>query len=293
MANSKPRLALREAKRTAYKQQHRATQAETDKQNSEMSRQWNAQAQAIVSAPSTRVLGVASKNADHSRFEFEDDSGRQRQMNEEYEEIVDELRDESRKVLGLATLAGQMAKDHNATLDRMNEKVGGLQAQQRRVLQITDIASCRLEETSTWWNGTWVVLMRATSSAEWFLGAGPVSCMEWMLFGQQCFACSILRICCQHLVSVIHRRCLGYCVSPIATHNLEKVCAYFSMTIITSSSISQPPNHEVNVNFYLLIFTMYKVRPLLTSSSKFNGFKIAGRPRGLRPCRDPQPQGLQ
>jgi len=120
-ANSKGRIASRAEKKLNIQRQHEA-QLEREREEQDVLRKWDAHQQLEAQKPKV-LLGGSSKKTDFSKYEFEDDTGRQRELNEEHDEIVDGLLEESIKLRKAAEFQKFILHDQNEQIARMTNKV--------------------------------------------------------------------------------------------------------------------------------------------------------------------------
>lgn len=121
-ANSKGRIASRAEKMMNIQRQHEA-QLERMREEQDVSRKWEARQQQLEAERPKVLLGGAGKKTDFSKYEFEDDTGRQREMNEEYDGIVDGLLEQSMKLRQQTELQKFILDDQNEQIARMTHKV--------------------------------------------------------------------------------------------------------------------------------------------------------------------------
>lgn len=122
-ANSKGRVASRAQKKMNIQRQHEA-ELEQAVEDGDVVRKWEAQLQKQPDAgKSQALLGAPGKKKDFSKYEFEDDTGRQRELNEEHDEIVDGLLDQSIQLRKQAEFQQFILKDQNEQISRMTNKV--------------------------------------------------------------------------------------------------------------------------------------------------------------------------
>jgi hypothetical protein len=121
-ANSKSRIASRAEKKMTIQQQQAAL-SERNRQENSLDRQWQIRQNELETAKPKGLLGAPSKKTDFSKFEFEDDTGRQREMNEEYEGIVDGLLQQTKEMRQQAEFQGFILDHQNAQIARLTNKV--------------------------------------------------------------------------------------------------------------------------------------------------------------------------
>ncbi|KXX78145.1 Protein transport protein SEC9 [Madurella mycetomatis] len=116
-ANSKSRIAARNEKKMTIQQQREMRAEEAKREAYERQQAMATEMQKIRESRPKKLLG-GNKNKDFGRWdlEFEDDSGRQREMNEEIDKNLDEVEQ----------LLGEVHFDANAislTIDKQNQQV--------------------------------------------------------------------------------------------------------------------------------------------------------------------------
>jgi hypothetical protein len=117
-ANSKTRIAQRAEKKMTIQQRYQ-TKDRTGEEDPDLSRRW--ETERLAAKP--KVLGAAKQKTDFSKFEFEDDSGRQREMNEEYDGIIDGLEEQAKQLNMNAKFQQFILEDQLKHVDRLAQKV--------------------------------------------------------------------------------------------------------------------------------------------------------------------------
>lgn len=119
-ANSKKRIAQRAEKKMAIHQRYQMMGDQEEGDDLE----WKLEAarRKLEAAEPKGLLGATSRKSDHSRFEFEDDSGQQRENNEEHDRIVEILGQQARELRLNVEEQTVMLEHQNSQIDRMTEK---------------------------------------------------------------------------------------------------------------------------------------------------------------------------
>jgi hypothetical protein len=126
VANSKSRVAARAEKKMEYQRQHELMREQTSREQHNLDRKLELEMQRLDAARPKGLLGAAAKHkTDHSKFEFEDDTGEQRALNDEYDVLITDITEEARKLRRKAEIQGFILKDQVEQVGRMTDKVSG------------------------------------------------------------------------------------------------------------------------------------------------------------------------
>jgi hypothetical protein len=124
VSNSKGRIAQRTEKKLLIKQEHQRMQEEADMEERDLTRQF----EKLQAAKPKGLLGAGRQKTDHSQFQFEDDTGEQAEMDDEYDEIVHDLSAQTSMLRRNAELNGFILENQLRQVSRLTESVSDCMA---------------------------------------------------------------------------------------------------------------------------------------------------------------------
>ncbi|KAK4128610.1 hypothetical protein N657DRAFT_639097 [Parathielavia appendiculata] len=118
VANSKARVMQRHEKKMVIQRQQKLMEQDISMGADEIGREWEMERQKLQ-ATKPKVLGGSAQKTDASRFQFEDDTGEQQALDDEYDGLVGEIEKESGKLLERAQFQEFMLTRQNKLIEDM------------------------------------------------------------------------------------------------------------------------------------------------------------------------------
>jgi arylsulfatase A-like enzyme len=120
-ANSKSRIAQRAERKLNIRQEHQLNQDEIKQQAGYVDREWEMERQKLQAAKPKGLLG--NQKTDASKFQFEDDTGEQQALDDEYDQLVDRMETQTGRLLEQAQFQNFMIEKQNQLLTNLTDKV--------------------------------------------------------------------------------------------------------------------------------------------------------------------------
>ncbi|KAK4105328.1 hypothetical protein N658DRAFT_555843, partial [Parathielavia hyrcaniae] len=117
-ANSKARVMQRHEKKMTIQRQQQLAEQGISMEADQIGREWEAERQK-TQGTKPKVLGGSAQKTDASRFQFEDDTGEQQALDDEYDGLVGQIEKESGKLLERAQFQEFMLTRQNKLIDDM------------------------------------------------------------------------------------------------------------------------------------------------------------------------------